>query len=699
MLKIETRWTLSQDLLDSPNLVGKVSAEDLAKIGDWVWKGWDRDEFSRTKWKKRMTAAMDLAMQVSEGKSFPWQNCSNIKFPLVTIAAMQFHSRAYPAIVQGTDVVRYRVIGDDPSGKERDRATRVGKHMSYQLLEEDSGWEEGHDRMLLNIPIVGCAFKKSHHSKGANVSELVLAQDLVMDYYARSVESCGRKTHVYPMYRNEVYEAVHEGRFADCLDEEWFTQAAVPLVNNPVVHADQRKGQTPPPADENTPFTILEQHCFIDFDGDGYAEPYIVTIEHRSKTVLRIVTGVDDMRNVVKDEKGRILRIEAVQYFTKYGFIPAPDGGVYDIGFGILLGPLNESVDTLINQLVDAGTMNITAGGFLARGVKIRGGEYKFAPLEWKRVETSGDDLRKGIFPYPTREPSQVLFSLLTLLINYTNRISGATDTLAGENPGQNTPAETTQTMVEQGMKIYSSIFKRVWKSMKEEFKKLYLLNRTFLPEKTPFGEQGGYVLREDYLGDPKRIVPVADPNAVSARQRLQKAMMVKQMATTTPGYDLAAVERNFLQAAEIEGWESLYPGPDKVPPLPNPKVMVENLKTQRAQLELKAQREEFLISLMEERRINNAKILELEARAAEHLANAKGVEVGHQLSAMQTALGALKSHDESLRKRVEIMVKAMESDREFERDQQAATQPGGMGGLAAASSHKGAAPGPAGAH
>jgi hypothetical protein len=45
--------------------------------------------------------------------------------------------------------------------------------------------------------------------------------------------------------------------------------------------------------------------------------------------------------------------------------------------------------------------MATTAGGFLSRGIKIRGGNQSFAPLEWKHVDTTGDDLRKGIYPLP----------------------------------------------------------------------------------------------------------------------------------------------------------------------------------------------------------------------------------------------------------------------------------------------------------
>ena len=139
------------------------------------------------------------------------------------------------------------------------------------------------------------------------------------------------------------------------------------------------------------------------------------------------------------------LSIKPETYFTKFPFIPSPDGGFYDLGFGTLLGPLNRSIDTMINQLIDAGTMANTAGGFLSRGIKIRGGNYNFAPLEWKHVDSTGDDLRKGIMPLPVREPSQVLYTLLNLLINYGERIGGSVDILVGQNPGQNTPAETSR--------------------------------------------------------------------------------------------------------------------------------------------------------------------------------------------------------------------------------------------------------------
>ena len=37
------------------------------------------------------------------------------------------------------------------------------------------------------------------------------------------------------------------------------------------------------------------------------------------------------IEDVERNERGEIIRIRATEYYTKYGFIPSPDGGVYDI--------------------------------------------------------------------------------------------------------------------------------------------------------------------------------------------------------------------------------------------------------------------------------------------------------------------------------------------------------------------------------
>lgn len=690
-LSLDGVWKLP----DCTHLLGE---DDLKAIGSHVWEGFERDRQSRQKWELRTQAAMNLAMQVSKSKTFPWPGAANVAFPLVTIAALQFHSRAYPSLIQGPDIVKYRVIGEDPGGKAAQRAQRVGSHMSWQVMEEDTAWEEQHDRMLLNVPIVGCAFQKSYNdpAQGGNVSELVLAQDLVMDYYAKSVECCARKTQVVPLSRNEIYSGVMEGRFRDVTEEVWYKRDAMPLAPEPSqAKRDNRLGQMPPPPDTDTPYTLLEQHCWLDLDGDGYAEPWIVTIEAQSHCVVRLVARWDDKSQMKYNLDNRLVRITPTEYYTKYGFIPSPDGGVYDVGFGVLLGPLNSSVNSILNQLIDAGTLQTTSGGFLARGAKIRGGQYQFSPFGWNRVDSTGDDLRKALVPLPVNQPSDVLFKLMGFLVEYTGRVAGVTDTMVGENPGQNTPAQTTQSMLEQGMKIYSAIFKRMWRSMKEEFRKLYLLNAVYLPDSQGFGSQGQRVLREDYLADPKHICPVADPHVVSDAQQYQRALTIKQVAAQTPGYDPVAVEKNFLRALKVDGVDVLFPGPQTTGPLPNPKMMVEQAKGQarmhELQLRIKWEMQKEAGVLMEQSRVNTAKILQLEAQAAKLVAEANGVDMGHQLAAFNAAIGALKQHDDMIRGRVEMLLRTMELGHDMD---QSASDGGGMGGMEALAGNAGGAGG-----
>lgn len=649
MIKLESKIKLDKATILSANLTDKFSKEDLDRIGECMEEQFERDCQSRERWEIRMENALDLAMQLQKEKTWPWAGCANVNFPLVTIAAMQFHARAYPAIVNGRNVVGMRVIGDDPEGVEQARADRISKYMSYQLLEEDSCWEEELDRSLLNIAIIGCGFTKTHRVNGENCSEYVQAKDLVLNYYAKSVEGCEFKTHVFELTRNDLYTRMLNGAYRDCTDDAWFQSDADRTTDVATAREDRRSGQNQPNSDYITPFQIREHHCWLDLDQDGYAEPYIVTTEDGSGEVLRIACRFDREDDIERNVKGKIVRIHANEHFTKRPFIPSPDGAIYDIGFGVLLGPLNESVNSAINQLFDAATLSNTAGGFLGRGAKIRGGQVEFRPFGWNRVDATGDDLRKNIVPLEVREPSAVMFNLLNLLIEYTNRISGSTDLMTGNNPGQNTPAETSRTMMEQGQKIYSAIYKRIWRSLKWEFKKLYQLNALYLDTSLRFGDAGDTIAREDFSGSARGIVPAADPTITSDGAMYARATLLKQAATTNPGYDVDAVEKEFLRSLGYTDTKVIYPGiAAKGPPGPSEKVQIQMLKNEIAQQQLQLKAQEIQMNLQEAQRLNNAKIQQLEAQAQKMMKEMNLLETDLQIQAFRAAIEALREQNKN---------------------------------------------------
>lgn len=655
-LTLDSKLSINSGVTDSPNLCDRFTPEDLSKIGGIVWQGYDVDEQSRSQWKSRNNAAMDLAMQVQEAKTFPWPGAANVIFPLVTIAALQFSARAYPALIQGNNVFRYRVTGPETT-EVRERALRVGKHMSWQVLEQDQAWEEQHDRLLINLSIVGCAFIKSWFNAhlGYPVSELVMANELVVNYWAKSMDTAPRATHVIPKSKNALYESMMDGTYQDYLDEPWFKSPQRPPTDE---KADQRHGVIPGILDLSTPFQLLEQVCYFDFDNDGYEEPYTITIDAVSKKVLRIVARWNDQADV--ETRGflrkTILKIKADQPYTKYSFIPSPDGSIYDLGFGTFLGPINEAVNTGINQLLDGGTMQNSIGGFLGRGAKIRGGTYTMAPWEWKRVDSTGDDLRKNVVPFPDRKPSDVTFQLIGLLIDYANRVAGTTETQVGENPGQNTPASTFQGMQESGALMSTMIFLRIWRSLKEEAKHRYALNKAFLKQNQSFGVSKDFIRREDYLGAPDQITPVANKKLTSTVIQLQKIIAIKQDAMVTPGYDREQLTKEFLEAMEVDGIERIFPGVAKTGPLPNPKVQVEQMKIAEKEKDRQAKVQEWANKLTAEMKKSDAEIQLLWAQTMKTMKEAGQIDAAAALEHFESVMEAHIKHGEMVTERIQAM-------------------------------------------
>ena len=648
-----------EKILSTDNLAEELTNEELNHISGLVKEGYDVDVRSRKEWEERMQMAMKLALQVLEHKSFPWPNCSNVKFPLITVAALQFSSRAYPALISDNRVVKMKVVGADPDGSKLARAEAISQHMSYQILEQDEAWEEEMDRLLIAVPIMGCAFKKSYFDsyRGHNVSECVHAWDLVIDYYARSIDTASRVTHEVYRTPNEIKERMRGGMFLEfSLDQNVITQ------NENEKTRDEIRGRTQT-SDSTSSHKLLEQHTWLDLDGDDYAEPYVVTYHVATGKICRIVRRFEEENITYRGD--RVVKIDAHRYFTKYGFIPSPDGGFYDLGFGALLGPINESVNTAINQLFDAGTMATTGGGFLGRGIRLRGGKLSFAPNEWKKVEQTGDDLRRNIVPLPVRDPSQVLFQLLGLLIQYGERIGSVSDMMAGESPGQNQPATTSMAVLDQGMKVFSGIFKRIFRSMKEEFRKLYVLNQKFLNPEEYFeimdtGETGEIGLDDYKSGDPNDIKPAADPNMIHDSQRLMQAEALAARSASVPGYNQAAVEKRYLAAMQVPDIQEVFPvdeqGNPMIQPPPNPEI-----QTKMAELEF--EREKFQFEQMEKiTRLEmdgtklDAEIMKIESTAILNMAKAEGQEAGQQLEAYKLELEDLKSQRDNVTKQIGVL-------------------------------------------
>jgi chaperonin GroES len=590
---------LLQSFIGQANIVPMLGADVVKKIGMEVTRGYDTDSSSRGDWERMMQKAMDLAMQVTQEKNWPWPKAANVKYPLITTAAIQFSARAYPAIVQGEQVVKGMVIGPDPDGSKQARAERVGHHISYQLLEQIEDWDEDTDKLLLQIAIVGCCFRKTYFDTtlGRPRSEMVPAKYVVYDH-ATPWKDLRRITQCLTLYKNDVVERVRGDVYVD-------VQLATPA------------GATDA---EDPAYEFLEQHCWYDLDGDGYKEPYIVTVVKETSEVARIVARFDE-DGIYLNARGEVAKIEPVGYWTKYPFMPNPDGGSYDVGLGLLLNPINETINTVLNQMLDAGTLANTGGGFIGSGLKMKGGAAKFAPGEFKPVDNAGAKIADSIYHMQFQGPSPVLFQLLGMLIEAGKDISSVKDILTGEQQVNQT-ATTTLALIEQGLKAFTAIYKRVHRSLKKEFAKLYRLNKLYLqPEDYyRFQDKSEPIYLEDYQGDGTDVAPVSDPNLVSDAQELARADALMQFKGD-PFINQAELRRGYLKALKVPDIDTLLVTEPPAPPQ-DPKVMEVQGKLAAMEVEVNAKAEKMMAEI-ENLQAKNA---QLEADATLKLAQAAAV-------------------------------------------------------------------------
>ena len=204
-------FAIQQNNLAKKLSKSKKGKETLAEIGSKIIEGYLIDEDSRKGWLDKNKEWMNLALLVRENRSFPWPKASNVKYPLLATAAMQFSARAYPALVPSDGhIVKTKIVQKDPDDKMYQAAERIGQHMSFQLLERMPNWEEDMDKLLMTMAISGICFKKTYFSSltGCNHSHIVYPENFCINYFAKSIEKAYRKSEILEYTENEYQERV-----------------------------------------------------------------------------------------------------------------------------------------------------------------------------------------------------------------------------------------------------------------------------------------------------------------------------------------------------------------------------------------------------------------------------------------------------------------------------------------------------------
>ena len=553
------------------NLVEMIDDDDLSKLADDVLSSIKADKESRSEWEKTYTDGLKyLGMKFDDSRSQPFEGSTGVIHPILAESVTQFQAQAYKELLPAKGPVKTEIVGVRTPEVEM-QAGRVQDFMNYYIMNVMEEYDPELDMLLFYLPLAGSAFKKVYYDTSMNkaMSKFIEPQDLIVPYESADLFTAERVTHVLNMSRNEIKKQQLSGFYAD-ID---LKGGSVNLQRSDIEEQiDEIEGMEPSYQEERDR-VVFETHTILDIPGfedigadgepTGLKLPYIVTIDEQSQKVLSI------RRNYLEQDP----RKSKINFFVQYKFLPGL--GFYGLGLSHMIGGISKSATSILRQLIDAGTLANLPAGFKARGMRIRDEDSPLQPGEFRDIDTTGASLRENLIPLPIKEPSNVLMSLLSLLVESGKRFASIADMNVGDM-NQAMPVGTTVALLERGTKVMSAIHKRLHYSQKLEFQLLARVFAEYLPPSYPYVSRNGpqEIMGQDFDGRVD-VIPVSDPNIFSQSQRITMAQELLTMVQSNPEIHgptgTYEAYRRMYSALGVDDVDSLIQPP---PPPPQPMPM-----------------------------------------------------------------------------------------------------------------------------
>jgi hypothetical protein len=563
-INFDPKKNLSAGTEFGANLAEVIDEQDLGRLGSELYQDTQSYKDSRADWEKAYTQGLDLLGFKYESRTEPFQGASSATHPVLAEAVTQFQALAYKELLPAGGPVRTQVIGLD-TPEIQNQADRVSEFMNYQIMDIMKEYEPEFDQMLFYLPLSGSTFKKVYYDEtlGRAVSKFIQAQDIVVPYTANSIDDAEAVVHVIKISENELRKQQVSGFYRDIELE-----ASDDLTQDGDVKSKERQleGVTMSGQNEDI-FTLYECHVNLDLEGfedinpqtgepTGIKLPYVVTIEEGSREVLSIRRNYNQADPLKKK----------INYFVHFKFLPG--FGFYGNGLIQMIGGLSRTATQALRQLLDAGTLSNLPAGFKQRGIRIRDDAQSIQPGEWRDVDAPGGNLKDAFMTLPYKEPSQTLLQLMGVVVQAGQRFASIADLQIGDG-NQQAAVGTTVALLERGSRTMSAIHKRIYSSMKEEFKLLANVFKLYLPPEYPYDVVGGQrTIKQTDFDDKVDIIPVADPNIFSQTQRISIAQTELQLAMANPGiHNMYEVYRNMYSALGVRDVDRILMKPDQPTP------------------------------------------------------------------------------------------------------------------------------------